>query len=75
MFNLRIKEAFPAGMQEKELIERFVDDGFKLQPGSNEWPSASLKRGLVIQTLWSVRWRAEGGSVHETWGVYGAIAP
>jgi hypothetical protein len=36
---------------------------------------ATIKRGLIIKTVWSVRWRARAGRIEEIWGVYGAIAP
>ncbi|MFM2371770.1 MAG: hypothetical protein RIS85_1492 [Pseudomonadota bacterium] len=42
---------------------------------SDGWRSAEVRWGIVVQTLWSVRWRSTDGQIDEVLGVYGAIAP
>lgn len=50
----------------------FTIDQFAFSGG---WRSATVRWGIVVQTLWSVRWRSTDGQIDEVLGVYGAIAP
>lgn len=74
-FDRRVKAEFPVGSREADLIAQITAAGFVLDRSGAKWRSATLKRGLMIKTLWSVRWRASGAEIEEAWGVYGFIAP
>lgn len=74
IFDERVRATFPIGSSEAALIQALRRQGFSVDPGPR-WASATIKRGLIIKTIWSVRWRAEADRVREIWGVYGAIAP
>ena len=77
VFDQRVKAQFPVGIAESEVVDHLLRQGFRMNPASplDRCGSASIRQGLVIQKLWSVRWRATEGRIDEIWGVYGAIAP
>jgi hypothetical protein len=74
-FDRRVKTQFPVGISETLLIERLRDQGFRIDYNKGNWKSATITQGMIIKTLWSVRWRSQGEQVDEIWGIYGAIAP
>ena len=74
-FDRRVKTRFPIGSSENELIAQVVNEGFRLDRNGGPIRSATLTRGLIAKTLWSVRWRSNNGRIDEVWGVYGAITP
>lgn len=74
-FDRRVKSQFPLGSCEDDLIAQVAEAGFRLDRSGRPIRSATLTRGLIIKTLWSVRWRSSNGRIDEIWGIYGAIAP
>jgi len=74
-FDRGVKTEFPIGFCEADLITHLMADGFLLDRNSRNWRSATLKRGIVIKILWSVRWCARDGELTGIWRDYGAIAP
>lgn len=74
-FDRRVKSQFPSGTREARLIGRLREQGFKIDDTKGDCMSATVMRGLIIKTLWSIRWRSRDEQIEEIWGVYGAIAP
>lgn len=76
-FDQRVKVQFPVGTHEADVVEALRRQGFRVDPTSplDSCKSASIRQGLVIQKLWSVRWHATDARIDKIWGVYGAIAP
>ncbi len=75
MFDKRVKARFPTGMPEADLIAELRLQGFRFDREGEGCKSATKSRGLIVQTLWSVRWRAHEGRVNDVWGVYGYRTP
>jgi hypothetical protein len=75
VFDERVKARFPIGMSEVNLIQELRNQGFSIDRKYFDHESATITRGLVLRTIWSVRWRAKAGRVEEVWGIYGVIAP
>lgn len=77
MFDERVKAQFPVGMSEALLVDQLRNQGFSVNSGGFESAlrSASVTKGIVIKTRWSVRWYASADRIEDIWGVYGAIAP
>lgn len=76
LFDERVKAHFPIGMSEPDLIETLQKQGFRINSyDSIECKSATFEKGVVLRTVWSVRWREREGRISEIWGVYGGIAP
>ena len=77
LFDQRVKAQFPVGSSETSLVEELRKQGFAIGRDYRrvDWRSASITRGMLIKTLWSVRWRAKAGQIEDIWGVYGFIAP
>ncbi len=77
VFNERVKARFPVGMNEARLIEDLRSQGFKVGPElcPSSFRTATITRGLIVQTFWSVRWEVSAGRIESVWGVYGFIAP
>ena len=77
VFDGRVKAKFPIGMAETRFIEELRNQGFSIDPTPEGWDhmSATIIRGLIFRTVWSVRWRAGADRIQEVWGVYGVIAP
>lgn len=74
-FDRRVKSQFPIGSSEDELISQLASEGFRLNRGDGPVRSATLTQGLIIKTLWSIRWRPKDGQIEDVWGVFGVIAP
>lgn len=74
-FDRRVKAQFPRGTGEACLIAQLRNEGFLVDQTKSDCNSATITRGVVMKTLWSVRWRAKEGHIDDVWGVYGAIAP
>ncbi len=76
-FDRRVKAQFPVGTQEADVAEALRRQGFRWNPAIplDACRSMSIRQGIVIQKLWSVRWRATDQAIDDIWGVYGAIAP
>ncbi len=76
-FDQRVKAHFPVGTHEAEVVMALRRQGFRFDPASplDSCKSASIRQGIVIQKLWSVRWHATDARIAEIWGVYGAVAP
>lgn len=74
-FDRRVKAQFPRGTGEDCLVAHLRNEGFLVDQTQSDCNSATITQGVVIKTLWSVRWRAIDGNVDDVWGVYGAIAP
>jgi len=75
LFDQRVKDRFPLGTDEKRLIEELKNQGFEVLPTYDGVKDATFKRGWIVQTIWSVRWRANGNQVTEVWGVYAGRGP
>lgn len=77
VFDERVKRRFPLGSSEREMVDQLRRQGFAVDRVAYEdgWRGATIKRGIIIQTLWSVRWRATANQIDEIIGVYGATAP
>ena len=76
-FTERLRTQFPIGSDEGAMIKELKRQGFIVDqlPFFDGWRSASVRWGIVVQTLWSVRWRSTEGQIDEVFGVYGAISP
>ena len=76
-FDRRVQAAFPVGASEQQTVSSLKETGFQISPaGSDGYASADLKRGnMVCQTIWSVRWKADAGTIREIFGVYGHRCP
>lgn len=79
-FDKRIKERFPAGTPENQLIAELKHQGFdrlaSARDEEGDWHDATFyRRRFPFTTLWSVRWRAAAGRVDRVWGVHGIRAP
>ena len=70
-----MKARFPMGLAEADLIRELHLQGFRFDRQGGDCKSATKVRGLLIKTLWSVRWRAHEGHVDDVWGVFGYRAP
>jgi hypothetical protein len=76
LFDARVKERFPAGTSEDEVVRALEREGFARSACFDGVESLTFTRNeLVMKTIWSVRWRATNGRIDEIWGVHGAIAP
>ena len=77
VFDQRVRARFPIGSVECDMVNQLEIQGFSIDHGFDYegWRSASIRRGIIIQTLWSVRWRATANRIEEVFGVYAAIAP
>ncbi len=77
VFDERVKAQFPVGMSEALLVDQLRNQGFSVNTDHVESAlrSATVTQGIVIKTLWSVRWYASADQIEDIWGVYGAIAP
>ena len=77
VFDQRVKAQFPVGSSERTMVDQLRSQGFSVEaaPFYDGWRAANVRRGIVIQTLWSVRWRATANRIDEVVGIYGAIAP
>ena len=77
VFDMRVKAKFPIGMSEAQLVEELRKQGFSTGSMSKatDWKAATITRGVILRTIWSVRWRAPAGRIEEVLGVYGVIAP
>lgn len=76
-FDRRVETAFPLGSSEEKAITELDRLGFEVSPqGADGYRSADIKRGgMICQTLWSVRWKAEAGQLRDIFGVYGFRCP
>jgi hypothetical protein len=74
VFDERVKAEFPIGSSEARLIKALRSQGFP-PASSTDMASATITRGLIMKTIWSVRWRAKEDRIEDIWGVYGGIAP
>lgn len=75
LFNQRVKDRFPPGTDEKRLMDDLQEQGFEVLPRPGGISDATFKSGWIVQTIWSVRWRAKDNRVIETWGVHGGRGP
>lgn len=75
LFDQRVKDRFPPGTDEKRLVGELKKQGFEVLPTHGDVNDATFKRGWIVQTLWSVRWRAKDNRVTEIWGVHGGRGP
>jgi hypothetical protein len=77
VFDKRVKERFPIGTSETSVVDELEGQGFSVDPApfADEWRRATIRRGILIQTLWSVHWRAGANRIENIAGVYGVIAP
>jgi len=77
VFDERVKSQFPIGMTEARLVEDLRSQGFRVGPEQcpPSFRMAMITRGLIVQTMWSVRWQVSEGRIEKIWGVYGFIAP
>jgi hypothetical protein len=76
MFDARVKERFPVGISEDEVVRALERQGFGRSASHKGVEGVTFTRNdLVMKTIWSVRWRATNGRIDEIWGVHGAIAP
>ena len=73
-FDERVRARFPIGTSEACLVKELRSQGFSIV-FSPKMADATITRGLIMKTIWSVRWRAREDRLEEVWGVYGAIAP
>lgn len=76
-FDRRVKAAFPLGSSEEKTITELRRLGFVVSSrGTDGYRFADIKRGgMICQTIWSVRWKAEAGQLREVFGVYGFRCP
>lgn len=76
VFDERVKAEFPIGSSEAVLIKELHRQGFSVDLAP-KWAGAgaTITKGLITKTIWSVRWRAKADRIQEIWGIYGAIAP
>ena len=77
VFDQRVKAQFPIGSSERAMVDHLRGQGFSVEavPFHEGWRATDVRRGIIIQTLWSVRWRATDNRIEEVVGIYGAIAP
>jgi hypothetical protein len=76
IFDARVKERFPLGTREAEVVRVLEEQGFVRTTTSRGVASATFTRNdVVMKTIWSVRWRVAHGLITEIWGVHAAIAP
>ena len=70
-FDQRIKRRFPVGTDERRLVQELNRQGFKLVVKQSGWREAKFTTNyLVVEMIWSVRWRASNSIVREIWGVH-----
>jgi len=78
-FDARVKARFPPGTSEEALRAELKRQGFERLPDHPDPDglrcATFCRNELIFKTLWSVRWRANGGRVGEIFGVYGCVAP
>lgn len=71
-FDQRVRERYPVGIEEFDLIRLLVADGFEIFPQSDErWVSYSQDR-FPCTYGWSILWNIQNGRVSEIRGRYGA---
>ena len=76
VFDERVKAKFLRGMSEADLVDELRSQGFSISVMTSSTDhSASLIRGMIFKTLWSIRWRARAAQIEDILGVYGFIAP
>src|SRR5947207_1140623 len=71
VFDERVRAQFPIGMAEARLIGDLRSQGFRIGPEQCPSRMATITRGLIVQTMWSVRWEVSAGRIENVWGVYG----
>lgn len=76
-FDERVKAQFPKGTSEASVVDQLRGQGFSVADASSAdgCRAATVTRGILIRTIWSVRWYAGEDKIDDIWGVYGAIGP
>ena len=75
VFDQRVKERFPVGASEQQLVTELRKEGFNLDPknvGRTEFKSAAAYelRGLPCTLYWTILWNAESGGITAIKGKY-----
>lgn len=75
VFDQRVKERFPVGASEQQLVTELRKEGFNLDPknvGRTEFKSAAAyeARGWPCTLYWTILWNAESGSITAIKGKY-----
>jgi hypothetical protein len=77
VFDQRIKQRFPVGSSERELLGELARESFKINPSAHAADSprsASYESSsMVCKLLWVVDWSAEDGRITDIQGDYGSV--
>lgn len=68
-FTTRLRELYPVGSNEADLVERLERERFEFKPDSR---ASYVWSNLACSVLVSVDWEAEGGKITHIEGVYGS---
>ncbi len=76
IFDARVKATYPEGSSEERLVDELLRQGFVLKRQHADWKCAVFtRRSLLINTNWSVCWRAENDKIVSIGGTYHLLAP
>jgi hypothetical protein len=76
IFGARVKATYSEGTSEERLVDELRRQGFVLKRQHADWKCAVFtRRSLLINTNWSVCWRAENGTIASIGGTYHLLAP
>ncbi len=75
VFDARLKQRFPVGTKADDVATDLRQQGFSVQSDGDGGHATFSDKAPIVQSVWNVGWKSNGGQITEVWGIYGGRGP